>query len=114
MSADFWAVVGFLGFVVAASLLAFGVWKLDVRLVAAGAVAACSVWLGFAFTNAAAKWAWAEFVTLRLRPVDDLGGEMIAGAVVEAIETSDARSSKTCRLPVRFEAAGTEPASFLA
>jgi hypothetical protein len=102
MPADFWAVVEFLGFVVAAALFVFGVWKLDVRLLAAGAVLAGIAWLGIALTTAD-EWSRPELITLRLRPMDAFSGEVVADAVVHAIERSDTGSSATCRLPVRLQ-----------
>ena len=102
MPADFWAVVEFLGFVVAASLLVFGAWKLDMRLLAAGAALAGVAWLGIAFTTSD-EWTTPELVTLRLLPIDALRREVVAGAVVDATEMSDTGSSATCRLPVRPE-----------
>jgi len=103
MPADLWLAVGFLGVVVAAALLVCGVWKIDVRLLAAGAVLAGLVWFGIACTNTV-KWTSHEFVTLRLRPVDASSREMIEAAVVEAVEVSDAGRSAACRLPTRLHA----------
>lgn len=112
MPSDLWLVFGFLGFAVAASLVAFGVWKLDMRLLAAGAVIAGFSWLSVAFTTPD-EWASRQFVTLRLRPVDAIRREMISSAVVNGIEPTEAGPA-TCRLPVRLEAGPDENVQALA
>jgi hypothetical protein len=113
MPADFWAVVVFLGVVVAASLLVCGVWKLDVRLLAGGAVLAGALWLGLGCTNPD-EWLSHEVVTLRLRPVDAVSGEMVADAVVNAGEPPGRERSAAGRLPARPDARPDGSAAALA
>ncbi|HEV3344367.1 MAG TPA: hypothetical protein VG125_28585 [Pirellulales bacterium] len=102
MSADFWLAVELLGFVLAASLLVWGVWKVDVRPLAAGAALAGLVWLTLACTGTA-EWISYELVSLRLRPVDAESHELIADAVVETVEPSDGERSTASRLPATVE-----------
>jgi hypothetical protein len=110
MPADLWLAVGFIAFVVAASLVVYGVWKIDVRPLAAGAVLAGLVWLGVACTSST-EWVSRELVTLRLRPVDAETRVLIADAVVQAVEVSDAQGSAACRLPVRLDARSDDDAA---
>jgi hypothetical protein len=113
MPADFWAVAEFLGFVVAAALFVFGVWKLDVRLLAAGATVAGIAWLGIAFTTAG-EWRRPDLITLHLRPVDAIRRELVADAVVHGIERSDTGPSARYRLPIRLEEPSDQNAPDLA
>lgn len=100
MSAEVSLAAEFLGFVVALSLAALGIWKLDLRLFAGGAAAGGLVWLAVACTSPV-EWSSHELITLYLRPVDSETGKLIAGAVVEQIETLDDGSEQTYRLPTR-------------
>ena len=100
MSAEFSLAVEFLGFVVALSLTALGIWKLDLRLFAGGAAAGGVVWLAIACTSPV-EWSSHELFALYLSPVDRATGESIAGAVVEQIETLEDGSEQTYRLPTR-------------
>ncbi|HWB11084.1 MAG TPA: hypothetical protein VG826_17785 [Pirellulales bacterium] len=113
MSADLWAVVEFVGFVGAASLFACGVWKLDMRLLAAGALLAGLVWFGLGCTNTD-EWTSHEVVTLRLRPVDATSGEMVADAVIKSVDRSQPGTWASFRLPAGRDAPPDGSAAFLA
>jgi hypothetical protein len=98
MPANLSLAVEFLGFVVAVSLVVFGVWKLDVRFLAAGVMLAGLVWVWVACSSADESIRH-ELLMLHLRPVDATTGETVAGAVVEAIESPESAPRQIYRLP---------------
>jgi hypothetical protein len=102
MSADASFAVEFLGFVIAVSLVAFGVWKLDIRLFGAGATLAGLTWLCVSWSSPI-EWTGHELITLRVRPVDSATGESVAGAVFEQTETTVATGRSAHRLPTKIQ-----------
>jgi hypothetical protein len=107
MSADLSLVLAILLFVIAAALAAYGIWKLDARLLAGGGLAAGGVWLLAGWLNESESMRY-ELVSLKFVPVDAVNGAAVGGVAVESSDPSDAVPPDVCRLPSAAQRAGNK------
>ncbi|HVA48363.1 MAG TPA: hypothetical protein VNH11_18495 [Pirellulales bacterium] len=113
MSADLMLAVAFLGCLAAAAVLAYGIARLDIRLVAAGGAAAGMIWLGWGWSSEA-EWTTYRLADLRLHVVDSATGKALQGVTVNTVASSERTERAVYRLPATLAARGIFSVSIIA
>lgn len=98
MPADLLFALGFLLFVIAAAAMAYGIAKLDFRLLVAGGLTVGFIWLLAGWLNNLESTRY-ELVALELQPLDAVSGATVPDMVVESVDLADASPPSAYRLP---------------